>query len=546
MARVEQIPASDTPAPPAWKALFLGDVTQSLGGKLVLLLAVIILVPIILYSEFRQADEEKRTLLLESVRAQGRLIAESLRPILAQKHGSPLPALGKAIKPLATPQVGVKVLYRPAGEAGLQGFYFVASEPAVSPETLKEERDKLIERGVLGRLSQSCQGEIPMALRHQTSKGKEVLFTSITPITTKSGCWAVVTTHTASEMLGTAIDRPYWRTFEVRTAAIIYIGMAVFTISLFIWIWLGLMRFRDLARGISAGQVEGPGFAAQNRVLELAEVAEEFDRMTGALRHSADSIRRAAEDNAHAFKTPIAIMRQSVEPLRRLVPKDNPRGQRALEVIEESVDRLDNLVASARRLDQATAELLDAPREKIGLSKLLDRMLDAYADSFSARGVTLISDVVPDVVVLADTDLLETVIENVVDNAVEVAPEGSEIEINLKSSEGFAELTVSDRGPGVLPENLERIFDRYVSLREAPGAGSPSNDMGAAAGGGAHQGIGLWIVRRNLQALGGEVRAENRPEGGLTITMRLPLAKVRPRRRAGSRAGTAKARAKRG
>ncbi|MEE8188825.1 MAG: ATP-binding protein, partial [Kiloniellales bacterium] len=83
-------------------------------------------------------------------------------------------------------------------------------------------------------------------------------------------------------------------------------------------------------------------------------------------------------------------------------------------------------------------------------------------------------------------------------------------------------------------------------LREAPGAGSPSNDMGAAAGGGAHQGIGLWIVRRNLQALGGEVRAENRPEGGLTLTMRLPLAKVRPRRRAGYRAGTAKARSKRG
>ncbi len=526
MARVERVSASGVSHRGA--SVPLGELSRSLVGKLALLLAVFVVVPIILYSEFRQADTEKRTLLLESARVQGRLIAESLRPILEREGASPLPELNAALKPLATPDAGVKVLYRPAGEVGLEGFFFVASEPPAPASTLKAQRKELIERGVLDNLSQSCQGEIPVALRHRTNKGKEELLTSITPVTTVSGCWAVITTHTATEMLGTAIDRPYWKTIEVRVAAIIYICMAVFTIGLFFSVWRGLMRFRDQARRISAGDTEGPGFARQNRIPELSEVAEEFDRMTGALRSSADSIRQAAEDNAHAFKTPLAIMRQSLEPVKRLMPGNNPRGQRALQVIEESVDRLDSLIASARQLDRVTAELLDTPREKIDLSNLLARMLASYADSFAGRGLTLKSDVAPGIVVLADTDLIETVIENVIDNGMEVAPEGSEIEVELSNLGDHAELRVCDRGPGVDEEELEHIFERYVSMRPARNAADGAEGSTEV---GPHLGIGLWIVRRNLQAIGGDVRAENRPGGGLSVTMRLPLIKPKAKRR---------------
>ena len=83
MARVEQVPKlANVGSVHGKKIRLLGGVTQSLVGKLVLLLLVFMTVPVILYSEFRQADSEKRRLLLESVRAQGRLIAEGLRPLL--------------------------------------------------------------------------------------------------------------------------------------------------------------------------------------------------------------------------------------------------------------------------------------------------------------------------------------------------------------------------------------------------------------------------------------------------------------------------------
>jgi two-component system sensor histidine kinase ChvG len=509
------------------------DLVRSLVGKLILLLIVFVTVPVILYSEFRQADAEKRSLLLESASAQGRLIAESLRPLLEREGAASLPALSDAIRALATEETGIKVLYHPAGGDGITGFFFVASEPPALTATLDQEREQLRARGVLERLTESCDGAIPMALRQQMPGGQEELLTSITPITTQAGCWAVITTHSTGEMLGTAIGQPYWKTIEVRVASWIYFAMAVFTIGLFFTIWRGLRRFRDMARGISVGRIEGPGFAAQNQVPELAFVAEEFDRMTGALRDSAENLRLAAEDNAHAFKTPIAIMRQSLEPLSRLVPEDNPRGRRALEVIEESVDRLDHLVASAHRLDQAAAELLDSPQATVNLSDLLERMLAAYGDSFAGRQLGLQQTIAPKVVVRAGDDLMETVIENVIDNAIEASPEGGEIEVELLREGGWACLVMRDRGPGVPDADLERIFERYISLgREGNSGNGGGNVRGPAADSAAdsetrdaHLGIGLWIVRRNLQAVGGKVRVENRDGGGLTVVMRLPLAR---------------------
>jgi two-component system sensor histidine kinase ChvG len=128
--------------------------------------------------------------------------------------------------------------------------------------------------------------------------------------------------------------------------------------------------------------------------------------------------------------------------------------------------------------------------------------------------------------VRAGDDLVETAIENVIDNAIEASPEGGEIEVELLREEGWAGLVVRDRGPGVPDADLERIFERYVSLRRGNMGRDPTGG-GAAAdtdAGDAHLGIGLWVVRRNLQAIGGQIRVENRDGGGLTVVMRLPLA----------------------
>jgi two-component system sensor histidine kinase ChvG len=237
--------------------------------------------------------------------------------------------------------------------------------------------------------------------------------------------------------------------------------------------------------------------------------------MVEVLAASARDMRRAAEDNAHAFKTPIAVIRQSLEPLKRAVVPDNQRGLRALGLIESSLDKLDGLVASARRLDEATADLMDAPRSDIDLSNILVRLLQAQADVLARRRVQLRGHILPKVVIHANAEMVETVIENLFENAVSFSPEGEAIGVRLEAVDGQAEMLIGDSGPGVPDEHLERIFDRYFSARP---------DYDASGDGQTHFGIGLWVARRNVEALGGTIEAENRRPHGLLVRVRLPLA----------------------
>ena len=218
---------------------------------------------------------------------------------------------------------------------------------------------------MLDQLSTTCDGELPFALRYRTPGGDDEVVTSVTPLKTPAGCWAVVTSFSALSLPGATLGRPYWASSEVRFAAAIYLAMVLLTFTTFWSIRRGLQRFAERARAIRERRTSGGSFfRAQNDVPELADVAEEFDRMVEVLAASARDIRRAAEDNAHAFKTPIAVIRQSLEPLKRAIAADNQRGLRAIGLIESSLDKLDGLVASARRLDEATADLMDMPRSR--------------------------------------------------------------------------------------------------------------------------------------------------------------------------------------
>jgi len=87
--------------------------------------------------------------------------------------------------------------------------------------------------------------------------------------------------------------------------------------------------------------------------------------------------------------------------------------------------------------------------------------------------------------------------------------------VDLSTTDGMAELLIADSGPGVSAENLERMFDRYFSHR--PAGDGPSDGQ-------VHFGIGLWVARRNVEALGGTIMAENRAPNGLLMRVKLPLA----------------------
>ena len=109
---------------------------HSLIAKFVIMVLVFFAVPALLYQEFRQADLDRQNIVLTAVREQGRLMAESLRPTLERADPSSLLELPEEIERIATKGNGIKVLFRPVGEEGVQGVFFVASEPRLSPDAV--------------------------------------------------------------------------------------------------------------------------------------------------------------------------------------------------------------------------------------------------------------------------------------------------------------------------------------------------------------------------------------------------------------------------
>jgi len=486
---------------------------------------VFILVPVFLYLEFRRAYQNSQELLLSSVRAEGRAISQSLLPLLETADNTALPELGRHLTRFASEVTTIKLLLRPAGSsAGSDAFYYVASWPAVTQSNLQAEHATLAQQGVLERLAGNCRGEMPFSLIYHRPTGSTEVITAVTPLSTPFGCWAVVASFPEDAFPSAHLGQPYWATPVVRIAALIYLAMAAVTFSTLFSVCSGLRRFAERARRIRELGSDAGSFSGRSGLPELAYVGAEFDRMVGALHRSATQIRCTAEENAHAFKTPIAVIRQSLEPLRRALPQDNQRAHRAIGLVDHSLDRLDGLVAAARRLDEGTADLLAKPRVPVDLGQIIGGLIQIQSAALASRDVTIIlashdltmsADLVPGLLVLGTEEMIESIAENLIDNAVSFAPSGGEILVHLTRDDRFAHLTVSDQGPGVPAGQLDRIFDRYYAERHADASNEPAEN---------HFGIGLSIARRNVEAMGGTIEAENRTPHGLAVHMRLPLA----------------------
>jgi two-component system sensor histidine kinase ChvG len=512
--------AAPTSAPPEALAA-VWRLAGSLTLKLVVLVGIFALLPAVLYGEFEDADQDKRELVSSSVQRQGRLIAEALRPTLDSGQTPPLAELNSELSKYSDGDMSLKLMFRPRqGQAG-QGFYYVASAPVRGPHELEAEWDQLSQLGVLPRLSDSCDSDVPQPIRQRNRADTEELLTAVVPVRTQSGCWALVTAHTTSQFLNTAIGRPYWQTREVRLAAYIYLALALLAVMTALSVRRSLRQFRQVAREIREGREGGVLFASRNTVPELDSVAADFDQLVQDLHGAARDIREAAEDNAHSFKTPLATVQACLDSLRRAVPEDNARAQRAFALIESSLGRLRVLVDAAQRLDTDTADLIEAPRRVVDLTQIVAEALLHCREIMAERDIRLSRHLDERVPVRASRGLLGVVIENLLDNAISFSPPGSTISVSLAADDATAELRIEDEGPGIASDKIAHIFDRYFSLRSAHQKLLIENQDESAP---KHAGLGLWIVRRNVTAIGGSVAAVNRVEGGLSVRVILPLA----------------------
>jgi two-component system sensor histidine kinase ChvG len=491
----------------------LGQVTKSITFRLALLPIIFVAVPLIVFAQLKSADESRRRLLHESITQQDRLVVVVLRPFIG-KFGSDMPQqLQNTIGQIAGGGTNVKLFYRPY-HVNAKGFFYIASEPPLSPNDFARERKLLVKLGVFNNLAM-CRDTSDIDARFTNPAGAEEMLTSLTSISTKKGCWAVITSRTLPGFLQIAMAKPFWQTAAMRTAAIVYLLSAVIIVWLFIDIWRAMAKFRATARAVRLHGAEVASFKNANEIPELAAVAEDFDTLVNALSQSQAMLKRVAEQTAHALKLPIAIIAQSLEPLRKAVPAGSTDARRSIDLIERSAERLDGLVSVARDLEQAAADAIYPKQWTMNLSQYVEKLLDSFAGGLAPTRGTIERHIEPDIYVVASEDMIETVIENLLDNATSFSPPDKPIDVSLQREGNFARLSVSDQGPGVEPELLQTIFDRHFSRR-------PSDDFAGSATD--HFGLGLWIVKTQVEGAGGSAYAEPNVPGGLQLVVRLPLA----------------------
>jgi two-component system sensor histidine kinase CpxA len=239
---------------------------------------------------------------------------------------------------------------------------------------------------------------------------------------------------------------------------------------------------------------------------EISALGADFNLMAERLNDLLQSQRQLVRDVSHELRSPLARLRVALE----LAERSEDR-KKALGRIEKEADELERLITELLSLARLESGQSGFERQRLRLDELISKVVtDAdYEARAHDKGVSYTPK---EITVVGDGVLLRSAVENVVRNAVRHTPEKSTIEVSLSAEGGICVIRVKDGGPGVPKSQLQAIFEPFTRTGEARERGSGGF------------GLGLAIARRAMQVHGGDAEASNHPQGGLEISLRLPLA----------------------
>jgi signal transduction histidine kinase len=260
-----------------------------------------------------------------------------------------------------------------------------------------------------------------------------------------------------------------------------------------------------------AGQVTRPLLEklveSLGRERETREVAEEARR---ASEHQRRREQQFATVTAHELRTPVAGLLGSLVTLERICARDQlpPQAQELLTASTRQARRLARLVEdfAVVATDSDGGILVNPTRVEV------DVVIEAVVAELDQQGAARVRvDVTPGLRVWVDQDRLAQVLANLVRNALQFSPPESPVDVVVRPGQDrrTVQIAVDDRGPGIPPDQLPELFDRF-------GERPPSHTGGL--------GVGLWIVRELLTAMHGHVQVERNDAGGASLRVTVPAA----------------------
>jgi len=267
---------------------------------------------------------------------------------------------------------------------------------------------------------------------------------------------------------------------------------------------------RDLttaAQAIASGELEQQVPVRSED--ELGQLAQAFNRMSAELARSRDLRRQMTADIAHELRTPLSVILGQIDGLDEGVV---PPSSAAFEILRDETSRLGRLVEDLRTLSRADAGELPLERRPVSPAKLLEQALAAHRPLALEEGVALELQLQPELPHLeVDPDRMAQVLGNLLSNALRHTPQGGAITLGAARAGAAILLRVQDTGPGIDPQDLSHLFERFYRADR-----SRQRETGGS-------GLGLAIAKAIVELHGGQIWAESTPPHGTTVLVRIPL-----------------------
>ena len=276
------------------------------------------------------------------------------------------------------------------------------------------------------------------------------------------------------------------------------------------WVAGPLQNMSGAARAVADGHRTQVELAGPDEVRSLGQA---FNEMTQRVHASQASQRDFVANVSHELKTPLTSVQGFAQAILDGTANTPEAQAKAAQIIYDESSRMHRLVLDLldlARLDAGTADLERAPLE---LAVLLNAVAEKFIPQSREADVELITQIGPLPGFIGDGDRLSQVFTNLVDNALKHTPSGGKVQLSARQNGAWVEVSVADNGPGIPPEELSRIFERFYQLDKSR-KGGPSHGVG----------LGLAIAREIIHAHKGTLSAHNPVDEGSVFMVRLPAA----------------------
>ena len=253
---------------------------------------------------------------------------------------------------------------------------------------------------------------------------------------------------------------------------------------------------------VNAAAIPGPFDQADGAVLVFHELTR-LKRLEQARGEFVANV-------SHELRTPLSMIKGSVETLLDGAASDPVAAERFLRMIERHANRLEALVNDLLAISELESGRVQLALQPVDVRALAARTVEDYQPLAAARQIRLTNDT-PELSATADPHRLQQVLANLLDNAIKYGNSGGQVVLTGRAiAFGGVEISVQDDGPGLPPEALPRVFERFYRVDKAR-----SREQGGT-------GLGLSIVKAIILAHGGEIRVESEPGHGAKFSFTLP------------------------